>query len=66
MTGTPPWGGVIGTQEETSRQSQDTLERLYLLAGLGTPWWGKSPRLRLPSREGGKFHLKNVELDMLR
>ena len=33
-----PWGGVSGMPiwEETRGQTQDTLERLYLLAGLGT------------------------------
>ena len=40
---TLPWGGVSGTanREETSGSTQDTLERLYLSAGLGTP--GDSP-----------------------
>ena len=33
-----PWGGVSGMPiwEETLGQTKDTLERLYLLAGLGT------------------------------
>ena len=36
---TPPWGDVSGMSiwEETPRKTQDTLERLYLSAGLGTP-----------------------------
>ena len=36
---TPPCGGVSGmsNREETSGPTQDTLEGLYLSAGLGTP-----------------------------
>lgn len=36
----PPWRGVLGMsyQNETLRKSQNILERLGLLAGLGTPW----------------------------
>ena len=32
------WGGVLGMpiQEETSRQTEDMMERLYLLTSLGT------------------------------
>lgn len=39
---TPHWGGVLSHWEETPWQTQDTLERLNLLACLGTPW--DSPR----------------------
>ena len=37
---TSPWGGVSGMPvwEETPGQSKDTLETLYLSAGLGTSW----------------------------
>uniref|UniRef100_A0AAV2JNG5 Reverse transcriptase domain-containing protein n=1 Tax=Knipowitschia caucasica TaxID=637954 RepID=A0AAV2JNG5_KNICA len=45
---TPSWGGVPGTshREEAPGKTQDTLERLCLSAGLGTPW---GP----PGRAGG-------------
>ena len=35
-----PWGDVLGMpiQEETLGQTEDTLERLYLSASLGTSW----------------------------
>ena len=37
---TSPWGDVSDTPiwEETPGQTEDTLERLYLWAGLGTSW----------------------------
>ena len=45
---TPPSGGLSGMsyREETSGQTQDTLEGLHLPVGLGTPW---DP----PGRAGG-------------
>ena len=38
---TSPWGGVSGMpiREETPGQTNDTLERLYLSAGLRTSWF---------------------------
>uniref|UniRef100_A0A8C6MJY5 Reverse transcriptase domain-containing protein n=1 Tax=Nothobranchius furzeri TaxID=105023 RepID=A0A8C6MJY5_NOTFU len=37
---TPPWGGVSGMscRQETPGLTQDTLERLHLQSGPGTPW----------------------------
>ncbi|KAK3564604.1 hypothetical protein QTP86_023765, partial [Hemibagrus guttatus] len=39
-SGTSPWRGVLGMprREEAPGKTQDTLERLCLSAGLGTPW----------------------------
>ncbi|KAK3542076.1 hypothetical protein QTP86_011949 [Hemibagrus guttatus] len=39
-SGMSPWGGVPGMphREEAPGKTQDTLERLCLSAGLGTPW----------------------------
>lgn len=52
---TPPWGGVLAMPnwEKALRQTQDTLGRLHLSAGMGTPW--RPPRGSRDSWGGGEI-----------
>ena len=52
---TPPLRGVSGMSnwEKTTRQTQDTLERLHLTAGLETPW---RPQCSFRGAHGGSLN----------